>query len=216
VAVLKEVIISGASGNIGKEAARVFLEKGYKPRLLYFSNSEALADFNTPKHAGDLCNSEYIKESLKNVDFSQRIININAAGITIDKLCVKMSDEEFLKVIDVNLKGIFLLSKYILKKQKAGAHIINLSSISGVQGRAGQSAYSAAKGALISFTKSLAVEGGRFNVCANVVLPGFIPSKMSEKLNAKAFSEIEASHVLKRFQTKEECAVFNLDSRIIS
>lgn len=223
------VIISGASGSIGKAISEKFYNSESNLNLLCNTNKELLKDFSCNKYSGDMTNADYIEEVTNKIDFSKRFININCIGITIDKLITRISEEDFLKVIKVNLKSIFLLTRGIIKKAKNGGHFINVSSISGVTGRIGQTSYSASKGGLISFTKSIAKEYGKRDIQANVILPGFIPSHITGRLKQDKIDLIKSSHVLNRFQNVNEVSdfvynlsnmrnvsgqVFNLDSRI--
>ena len=223
------VIITGASGHIGKSIAKEFNNKDCSLHLFYNKNCTSLEEFNCTKHCVDMTDTILIKKVIDEIDFSGRFININCIGITIDKLVNRISEEEFLKVINVNLKSIFSITRSIINKSKFGGHFINISSISGVSGRIGQTSYSASKGGLISFTKSIAKEYGKKDIQANIILPGFIPSPITGKLKHEIIERIKQSHYLNRFQNSDEVAafiynlskmrnvsgqVFNLDSRI--
>jgi 3-oxoacyl-[acyl-carrier protein] reductase len=224
------VIISGASGNIGKTIAQKFTTPDkYNLYLLCNTNKDELKDFDCSIFQGDITDQNYINEISKLLGNEKEFININCIGITNDKLVISQTEEEFMNVINVNLKGIFMLIKNILNKYHTKGHIINISSISGLQGRVGQTAYSASKGALISLTRSIAIEYGKRQVQANIIMPGFIPSKITEKLNQKKIDVILENNTLKHFQNKDEIAcfvytlskmknvsgqIFNLDSRI--
>ncbi len=220
------VIITGAAGNIGNSVASLFIDKGFKTLLTDKKNIDLDCGF---KLSGDLKNQDFLKKLMAKIDFKKKIINVNCIGYTKDDLAIKQNEKDFDKIIDINLKSVFLLCKQLFRKCTKGAHIINLSSISGVQGRVGQSAYSAAKGALIAFTKSFAGEGARKNIRANIVLPGFIPSDITKNLNEKNIEKIKQTHILNRFQNTKEVSefifnlslmenvsaqIFNLDSRI--
>ena len=226
----KVIIISGASGNLGKAVACQFYENNYPLHLLYHSKVERLSDFNCPCYKGSLTDSTYIKNTIDAIGEFSSFININCAGITDDKLIPRLSEEDFMETVNINLKGIFLLIREIIKKNPKSGHIINLSSISGVQGRAGQTANSASEWSLTAFTRSIAREYGDRNIQANVILPGFIPSDITHRLNDAQLEKIKSNHLLNRFQTAEEVSrfiyhlafmknvsgqIFNLDSRIV-
>ena len=133
-------------------------------------------------------------------DFGSIDVLVNNAGITIDNLLMRMSEEDFQMVIDVNLKSVFNTTKAILRtmlKQRSGS-IINMSSVVGVKGNAGQSNYSASKAGMIGFTKSMALELGSRNIRCNCIAPGFIETEMTEKLSDDVVQTWRDSIPLKR------------------
>jgi 3-oxoacyl-[acyl-carrier protein] reductase len=135
-------------------------------------------------------------------------ILVNNAGITRDNLLLRMSDEAWDDVIDTNLKGAYLCTKFALRsmmKQQWG-RIISMSSISGIIGTAGQGNYSASKGGLIAFTKSIAREVGPLNITVNAIAPGFIMTEMTEKLPEERKKAILSMISLQRFGKPEEVA----------
>jgi len=135
-------------------------------------------------------------------------ILVNNAGINRDNLLLRMSEEAWDDVIDVNLKGAYLCTKFVLRsmmKQKWG-RIINIASISGVMGTAGQGNYSASKGGLIAFTKSIAREMGSLNITVNAIAPGFITTDMTDKLPAERKEAILSLISLQRFGKPEDVA----------
>lgn len=133
---------------------------------------------------------------------------VNNAGITRDNLLMRMKEEDFDKVISINLKGTFNLTKlvtpYMMKKREG--RIVNISSVVGVMGNAGQSNYAASKAGIIGFTKSVAKELATRNILANCVAPGFIATDMTSVLNEKVKENISAQIPLKRMGTAEEIA----------
>ena len=141
-------------------------------------------------------------------DFPVIDILINNAGITIDNLLMRMKEEDFDKVISVNLKSVFNMTKAIQRtmlKQRFGS-IINMSSVVGVKGNAGQSNYAASKAGIIGFSKSIALELGSRNIRCNVIAPGFIETEMTEVLDDKVVQEWRDSIPLKRGGTPKDIA----------
>jgi 3-oxoacyl-[acyl-carrier protein] reductase len=157
---------------------------------------------------------------------------VNNAGITRDGLAVRMSEQEWDDVISTNLTGPFHCIRAVSRAmmRRRSGHIISLASLTGLQGRAGQANYSAAKAGLIGLTRSTAKELGRFNIKANAVLPGFLATEMGSSVSGAAMDGIMEENSLGRSSTQEEVAdfiyhlslmqhvsgqVFNLDSRIL-
>jgi 3-oxoacyl-[acyl-carrier protein] reductase len=125
---------------------------------------------------------------------------VNNAGITIDKLLLRMKEEDWDKVIRVNLKSVFNCTKTVIRHMlKTGGSIVSISSIAGVMGNAGQSNYAASKAGLIGFTKSIAKEYGERGIRANAVAPGFINTKMTEVLDSKYKEEMLKAIPLKKY-----------------
>ena len=141
-------------------------------------------------------------------EFGTIDILINNAGITKDNLLMRMSEEDFDKVIEINLKSVFNMTKAVQKimlKNRAGS-IINMSSVVGVKGNAGQANYAASKAGMIGFTKSIALELGSRNIRCNAIAPGFIETEMTAKLNADVVQGWRDSIPLKRGGTPEDVA----------
>ena len=141
-------------------------------------------------------------------DFGKIDILINNAGITKDNLLMRMSEEDFDKVIEVNLKSVFNMTKAVQKKmlkQRKGS-IINMGSVVGVKGNAGQSNYAASKAGIIGFSKSIALELGSRNIRTNVITPGFIETEMTEKLPEETIKQWRNGIPLKRGGTVEDVA----------
>ena len=190
----KKALITGASGGIGKELARILVE--YNAEVCISGrNIEELAELK--KSLGDKChivpcdlsNKDQISELFSKSEeiLGQIDILVNNAGITKDNIFLRMSEEEWLDVININLNSTFNLLKLVTKgmvKRKYG-RIINISSVVGVTGGAGQVNYAASKSGLIGLTKSLAQELATRNITVNCIAPGFIETPMTEKLDDK-------------------------------
>ena len=207
----KNVIITGASRGIGKGILELFVKNGANVAFSYIGDSDQAksieADFSNHKqkvvsYMSDASNFEQSQKLIDDVvnDFGSIDVLVNNAGITIDNLLMRMSEEDFQRVIDVNLKSVFNTTKAILKtmlKQRSGS-IINMSSVVGVKGNAGQSNYSASKAGMIGFTKSMALELGSRNIRCNCIAPGFIETEMTEKLSDDVVQTWRDSIPLKR------------------
>ena len=207
----KNVIITGASRGIGKGILELFVKNGANVAFSYIGDSDQAksieADFSNHKqkvvsYLSDASNFEQSQKLIDDVvnDFGSIDVLVNNAGITIDNLLMRMSEEDFQSVIDVNLKSVFNTTKAILRtmlKQRSGS-IINMSSVVGVKGNAGQSNYSASKAGMIGFTKSMALELGSRNIRCNCIAPGFIETEMTEKLSDDVVQTWRDSIPLKR------------------
>ena len=207
----KNVIITGASRGIGKGILELFVKNGANVAFSYVGDSDPAksieADFSNNKqkvvsYMSDASNFEQSQKLIDDVvnDFGSIDVLVNNAGITIDNLLMRMSEEDFQRVIDVNLKSVFNTTKAILRtmlKQRSGS-IINMSSVVGVKGNAGQSNYSASKAGMIGFTKSMALELGSRNIRCNCIAPGFIETEMTEKLSDDVVQTWRDSIPLKR------------------
>ncbi|WP_378188108.1 3-oxoacyl-[acyl-carrier-protein] reductase [Aquimarina sp. W85] len=215
----KTAIITGASRGIGKGIAKVFAQNGANVVFTYSSSVEAANELE--KELSDLgvkvkgyqsnaANYEEAQDLIKSVleHFDSIDILINNAGITKDNLLMRMSEEDFDKVIEVNLKSVFNMTKAVQKtmlKQRKGS-IINMSSVVGLKGNAGQSNYAASKAGIIGFSKSVALELGSRNIRSNVVAPGFIETEMTGKLDEKVVEGWRNAIPLKRGGTPEDIA----------
>jgi len=215
----KTALITGASKGIGRSIALKFAQQGANIGFTYLSSVEKgealvkeLEAFGIKakgyrSDAADFAAAEQLITDFT-AEFGKLDILVNNAGITKDGLLMRMSEEQFDDVIRVNLKSVFNLTKAAIKvmmKQKYGS-IINMSSVVGVRGNAGQTNYAASKAGIIGFTKSVALELGARNIRANVVAPGFIATEMTEKLDAKVLEEWIAGIPLKRAGTADEVA----------
>ncbi|MFL9835933.1 3-oxoacyl-[acyl-carrier-protein] reductase [Flavobacterium sp. ST-75] len=215
----KTAIITGASRGIGRGIAQVFAKHGANVAFTYSSSAEAaktLEDELTAlgiKAKGYQSNAADFNEAQKLVDevvetFGTVDILINNAGITKDNLLMRISEEDFDKVIEVNLKSVFNMTKAVQRtmlKQRHGS-IINMSSVVGVKGNAGQTNYAASKAGVIGFTKSVALELGSRNIRCNAIAPGFIETEMTEKLGADVIKGWTENIPLKRGGTPEDVA----------
>lgn len=215
----KTVFVTGGSRGIGKEVALKFAENNYNIITNYISEN---TDINTLKKEfesknvkslilkADVTNYEEVEKVVKCAieNFGQIDVLVNNAGITKDNLLMRMSEEDFDRVIDVNLKGTFIVSKivtkYMMKKRKGS--IINLSSVVGISGNAGQCNYSASKSGIIGFTKSIAKELASRNIRANVVAPGFVETDMTDVLKDSVKEQIYNQIPLKRMGKVNEVA----------
>ncbi|MBR9757195.1 MAG: 3-oxoacyl-[acyl-carrier-protein] reductase [Algicola sp.] len=215
----KTAIVTGGSRGIGKGIAKVFAQQGANVAFTYSASVEAAqalenelnalgvkakgyqsnaADFN---QAQDLA-AEVVKE------FGSIDILVNNAGITKDNLLMRISEEDFDKVIEVNLKSVFNMTKAVQRtmlKQRKGS-IINMSSVVGVKGNAGQTNYAASKAGIIGFSKSVALELGSRNIRSNVVAPGFIETEMTAKLDENTVQGWRDAIPLKRGGTPDDIA----------
>lgn len=213
----KIALITGGSRGIGAAIVRKFVAEGAKVAFTYARSTgpaEALvaelgAD-NVKAYQSDAASFEASAELVKQVtaDFGNYSILINNAGITRDTLLMRMSEDQWDSVMDNNLKSIFNLTKHSLRPlMKSGAgSVINMSSIVGVTGQAGQANYAASKAGIIGFSKSLAKEMGSRNLRCNVITPGFIQTDMTDEL-PEALRESYLSKIpLKRLGEPEEIA----------
>ena len=216
---MKTVLITGGSRGIGKAVAIKFAEKGNQIIINYVSektDTEKLK--NELLEAGakdvllikaDVSNSEDVKNMVKeSIEKFEKIdILVNNAGITKDNLLMRMSEEEFDKVIQINLKGTYLVTKEVTKymmKKRSGS-IVNLASVVGVAGNAGQCNY-ASKAGIIGFTKSIAKELASRNIRANAVAPGFIETDMTNVLKEEIKENINSQIPLRRMGSAKEVA----------
>ena len=215
----KVAIITGASRGIGSGIAKIFAQHGANVAFTYSSSAESAMALETElntlgiKAKGYQSNAADFNEAQTFVDavlaeFGAVDILINNAGITKDNLLMRMSEEDFDKVIDVNLKSVFNMTKAIQKtflKQRSGS-IINMSSVVGVKGNAGQTNYAASKAGVIGFTKSVALELGSRNIRCNAIAPGFIETEMTAKLAEDVVQGWRESIPLRRGGTPEDVA----------
>lgn len=220
----KTALITGASRGIGHAIATRFAEQGANVAFTYLSSvekSEAL-EKELSEHgiiakgyrsdASDYSAAEQLISSVVS-DFSSLDILVNNAGITQDTLLMRMNEEMWDKVIDVNLKSVYNTVKAVLRtflKQKSGS-IINLTSVVGIKGNAGQANYAASKAGIIGFTKSVALELGSRNIRSNAIAPGFIETEMTDKLDEKTVQSWRDAIPLKRGGTPDDvadCALF--------
>ena len=216
----KVALVTGGSRGIGAAIVARFAEQGANVAFTYLSSEEkakALATELTNTHgvvvqayrsdASDFAQAEALVNDVIR-DFGHVDILINNAGITRDNLMLRMTEDQWDQVINTNLKSIFNLTKHILRpmlKAKKGS-IINISSIVGVTGNAGQANYAASKAGVFGFTKSIAKEVGSRNIRCNAIAPGFIETEMTDALDEKTKETYFASIPMKRFGKGEEVA----------
>ncbi|MGS2738296.1 3-oxoacyl-[acyl-carrier-protein] reductase [Sinomicrobium sp. M5D2P17] len=215
----KTAIITGASRGIGKGIAQVFAREGANVAFTYSSSAEAAAELEKElvslgvKAKGYKSNAASFEEAQKLAEdvlaeFGSIDILINNAGITKDNLLMRISEEDFDKVIEVNLKSVFNMTKAVQRtmlKQRKGS-IINMSSVVGVKGNAGQTNYAASKAGILGFTKSVALELGSRNIRCNAIAPGFIETEMTAVLEEKTVQGWRDAIPLKRGGTPEDVA----------
>jgi 3-oxoacyl-[acyl-carrier protein] reductase len=215
----KNVIITGASRGIGKGIAQVFAEHGANVAFTYSSSEGPALELEKELSAKGLTSKAYksnaasFEESEKLVaavleDFESIDVLINNAGITKDNLLMRMGEEDFDTVININLKSVFNMTKAVQRtmlRQRKGS-IINMSSVVGVKGNAGQANYAASKAGMIGFTKSIALELGSRNIRCNAIAPGFIETEMTDKLDEKVVQGWRDAIPLKRGGSPEDVA----------
>lgn len=213
-------LVTGASRGIGRAIALKLAGLGSKIAVNHIpaekSAAEAVvAEINALGSEGAAFEAD-IRDAAAVKNLAQQVterwgkidILVNNAGITRDTLLIRMSDDAWDDVIDTNLKGAFLCTRAALRsmmKQRWG-RVISMSSISGIMGTAGQGNYSASKGGIIAFTKSVAREVGAMNITANAIAPGFIMTDMTDKLPQERKDEIMAMVPMRRFGRPDEVA----------
>ena len=215
----KTALITGASKGIGRKIAEKFAEQGANVAFTYLSSVEKgealeqeLQAYGTKVkgYRSDASKFDQAEELITAIvaDFGTLDIVVNNAGITKDGLLMRMSEENFDDVINVNLKSVFNVTKAaskIMMKNRKGV-FINMSSVVGVQGNAGQANYAASKAGIIGFSKSVAKELGSRNIRSNVVAPGFIRTEMTDVLDPKVVQGWEQGIPLKRAGEPEDVA----------
>jgi 3-oxoacyl-[acyl-carrier protein] reductase len=237
------IIITGASRGLGREMALRFAMAGERIVVNFLSNehaARAVADEIYQNGGESFCYKADVKDPVE-VDAMTRDtigrwcavdVLINNAALTKDGIMLRMTEKDWDDVVDTNLKGPFQCIRAVAShmiKQRSG-HIINISSIVGLQGREGQANYSSAKAGLIGLTKSSAKELGSFNIKVNTVLPGYLPTNMGSNISEAVHDRILKENALGRASDPHEVAdfiyhlslmnnvsgqVFNLDSRIV-
>jgi 3-oxoacyl-[acyl-carrier protein] reductase len=220
----KVAIVTGASKGIGRSIAHKLAEQGAHVAFTYLSSVEKgqalekeLAAHGTrvKGYRSDASDFKAAEELVSSVvaEFGRLDIVVNNAGITKDGLLMRMTEEQFNDVIRVNLNSVFNMTKAAQKpmlKQRSGS-IINMSSVVGVKGNAGQANYAASKAGIIGFTKSIALELGSRNIRCNAIAPGFIETEMTDVLPAETVKQWRDAIPLKRGGTPDDvanCVVF--------
>ncbi len=215
----QNVLITGATGGIGSAIAEAFAKNGYNIGLHYHANEKKatalkkqLETYGVQVEAvkGNIADFEASKDIITAVEDALGPINVlvNNAGLTKDTLMLRMKETDFDAVVDVNLKGTWNMCKHVTRgmlKRKSGK-IINISSVVGIIGNAGQVNYAATKAGLIGLTKSLAKEFGKKQINVNCVAPGFIETKMTEQLNDDVKASYKSQIPLNRFGKPEDVA----------
>ena len=215
----KNVIITGASRGIGKGIAEVFAKHGANIAFTYHSSDEkakalekelSVNGCKAKGYKSDASDFEAAQQLVKDVmdDFGSIDVLVNNAGITKDGLLMRMLEEDFDSVMNTNMKSVFNMTKAVatpMLKAKSGS-IINMSSVVGITGNAGQANYAASKAAINGFTKSIALELGSRNIRCNAIAPGFIETEMTEALGEETVKQWRAQIPLKRGGTPEDIA----------
>ena len=219
----KTALITGASRGIGKGIAMKFAEQGANVAFTFLSSVEkakaleaelAAHGIKAKGYQSDAADFKAADELVNSVvaDFGTIDILVNNAGITRDTLLMRMSEQQWDEVINANLKSVFNLTKAVQRpmlKARYGS-IINMSSVVGVKGNAGQANYAASKAGIIGFSKSVALELGSRNIRCNVIAPGFIETEMTGALDEKTVQGWRDSIPLKRGGTAEDVANLTL------
>ena len=215
----KVALITGATRGIGKQIALKLANQGYNIALNYRKQNEELEALKKEIESqnvkcltvyGDVSNYEDVEKFIKEIikEFGKIDVLVNNAGITKDMLLMRMKKEDFESVIDVNLIGTFNVTKnvipYMMKARNG--KIVNISSVVGISGNAGQTNYSASKAGIIGFTKSLAKEVASRNINVNAIAPGFIKTDMTDILKEEVKEEISKTIPLKRMGEAKDVA----------
>jgi len=215
----KKVLITGSSRGIGAEIAKKMAALGAEVVINYAHSKERAEDVKSEIEAAG-GTAHLIQADVSDFDQAANLVKtaykkmgglnvlVNNAGITKDKLILRMKEEDWDQVLDINLKGVFNCTKnavrYLLKAENA--KLINLSSVVGVNGNAGQANYSAAKAGIVGFTKTMAKELATKGVCSNAIAPGFIDTEMTDELSDSIKEGIIEQVPLARFGRAEEVA----------
>ena len=209
------ILLTGSTGGIGRAILNKLLEN--KAKVIATGTNEKKLDIIKKKFTDvivkkfDITNHENIQDFIEDCNeiFQKKIdVLINNAGITNDNLAIRMKDEEWNKVINLNLTSSFLLTKNTIKKmlKNKNGKIINITSVVGHTGNIGQANYAASKAGLIGMSKSLALEYGKKNIKVNCISPGFIKSEMTENINENYKKTLEEKISLERFGTPDDVA----------
>jgi len=216
----KVAIITGASRGIGKGIAQKFAQSGCHVAFTYLSSDEKAKQLENELKAFGVIAKGYKSDASKYdsaekliadviQDFGGRIdVVVNNAGITKDNLLMRMTEEMWDDVVNINMKSVFNMTKAVQRtmlKQREGS-IINLSSVVGIKGNAGQSNYAASKAGILGFTRSIALELGSRNIRCNAIAPGFIETEMTGKLPEETVQQWRDAIPLKRGGTTDDVA----------
>ena len=212
---MRSVLVTGSTGAIGEAIARAFSEEGYFVYLHYRSNEAKAKELsqelpNSQTIRFDISKKEEVYSALEELEVD---VLVNNAGITKDALFFFMEDDDWSSVIDTSVNGTYYVTKALMRnmiRNKRGS-VVNVASVSGLVGNPGQTNYSAAKGAMIAFTKALSAEVARYGIRVNAVAPGLIASEMTQDLDLK---EMKKTIPLKRIGKPSEvadCVLFLAD-----
>jgi len=205
-------VVTGGGSGIGEQITRQLVKSGVRTYIFSRSRGEETAErLGSDCHfiETDVTDYSSVEDSVeKTIDEQGRLdYLVNNAGFTSDNLLLRMSPEEWGKVIDVNLNGVFNCTKAALRYMiKGGGSIVNISSVSGLLGNPGQANYAASKAGVVGFTKTLAQEYGKRELRANVVAPGFVDTRLTEDIPEEKKSSYLENVILKRFAEPEEIA----------
>ena len=208
-------IVTGGAQGIGRTIASFLAEKGSDIAIFDITDgAEACAEISAQGrkcqfYHVNVVDTQMVKDAVDRVakDFGKLDNLVNNAGITRDNLLLRIKEEDWDAVLDVNLKSVFNCTKAVVKHMlRTGGSIVNISSVVGVMGNAGQANYSASKAGMIGFTKSVAKEYAERNIRANAVAPGFISTKMTDALDEKAREEVFRMIPLKRLGESKDVA----------
>ena len=215
----KLALITGGTRGIGKQIALTFAKEGYDIAINYRTENDDLKNTKREIEAnnvkffsvqGDVTKFEDCEKFVKQIieEFGNIDVLVNNAGITRDTLLMRMKEEDFRQVIDTNLVGTFNVTKNVISymMKARNGRIINISSVVGISGNAGQTNYAASKAGIIGFTKSLAKEVASRNITVNAVAPGFIDTQMTAVLKEDIKEEIAKKIPLKRMGTPQDVA----------
>lgn len=215
----KVALVTGGSRGIGSAIVRAFAAQGANVAFTYLSSEKPAMEIQEELSAmgvkakaykSDASSFEQSEELVKNVlaDFEKIDILINNAGVTRDNLMLRMTEEQWDTVININLKSLFNLTKQVMRPmmKNRGGSIINISSVVGDFGNPGQANYAASKAGVFGFTKSIAKEVGSRNIRCNAIAPGFIKTDMTEQLDDKTKDAYLSGVALKRFGEGKEVA----------
>jgi len=236
------ILISGGTRGLGRKIVEYFSVQGDKVCFIYKDSSVLAKEIchiaekesrQVAAFQGNVTDAKQLKKIVREVllNYGKIDVLINNAGVAKETLFVKINADDWDEVVRCNLKSVYLLCKEVSKamiKKKKG-HIVNISSIVGLEGRKTLSSYAASKAGVIALTKSLAKEFGGYNVKVNTVLPGFLMTNMTKNVSKEELKNIKKNNVLNRLNEPEEIAkflynlsymdnvsgqIFNLDSRI--
>lgn len=214
----KTAVITGATKGLGKQIALELAKDGFEIVINYRTENDSLAQM--VEEINKTTKAYTFKADISNFDEAKALVDfatsetgkidllVNNAGITNDKLLVRMSEEDFSKVIDINLKGTFNCIRHasrLMMKQKFG-RIVNISSVIGLIGNVGQANYAASKAGVIGLTKSAAREMAPYSVTVNAIAPGFIKSDMTDKLTDEIKDNIKSSIPMKKIGEPKDVA----------